>query len=584
MRLEYLEDRLSPATVNWVGNGDGLSWGDPQNWSGGALPAAADDVVINTAPPDVVVIHDSGTDTIHSLQSQNGVLLSGGSLTIAAGSAINNTLTLSGTLTANANLDLTNLMQTDGELNGSGTVTISGQWTFGGGLESGLGHTVLNGAATLSGGYFTTFTDRTVDNHGTATIPADDGITLSGAAVWNNLAGSNFFLQGSADVGNPFASGNVQFNNGGTLKQTGGTGASSIDVPLINTGTVEVPEGALTLAAGSQNNGIVKLAAGTTLSLSQWTGTGMFNLAAGSRLNISDVSTLQAGGTINLAADSLVMVGDSFTVASGATITGAAGDLRVSTFGNLTVAGSVTARNLTVAGGTVTVTGAVTVQNLTQNGTVTGTGNVTINGQWTWTRGEMSGTGHTILHGTATLRGGFYSTLIDRTVDSTAAVTVPAGEGITWSGDAVWNNQAGASFVLQDNARVDNFLATTNAAFNNAGVLEKVGSGTATIAIKVVNSGEVKLTNRATGALRIDADCTQTTAGRLTFVVGGPNPGHDFARLQITGVATLAGTLNVSFINGEPPGGHRILTYGSQNGRFDTSTFPETYDATGVLV
>ncbi len=581
--LEQLEDRLSPATVNWVGNGDGLSWGDPQNWSTGALPAVADDVVINTAP-DVVIIHDSGTDTIDSLQSQNALLISGGSLTIAANSAINNDLILSGTLTANANLDLVNLTQTDGELSGSGTITISGQWTFSGGLQSGTGRTVLNGTATLTGGFLTTVTDRVVNNNGTATIPDDEGLTLSGDAVWNNLAGSNFFLQGNADIGNSFASTNARFNNAGTVEQTGATGASSIDVPLVNTGTVEIPEGAMTLAPGSQHNGTVDLGAGATLTLSQWTGTGTFNLAAGSRLNTSDTSTLQRGGTINLATGSLLVTGDSLTVAAGATISGATGDVRVPTFGNLMVDGTVNVRSLTVADSSVAVTGAVTVQNLTQYGTVTGTGNVTINGQWIWTRGEMSGTGHTILHGTATLRGGFFSTLIDRTVDSTGTVTVPAGDGITWSGDAVWNNQAGSTFVLQSNARLDNFLATANASFNNAGVLEKRGSGTATIGITMVNSGELKLTNRASGVLRIDADYTQTSTGKLTIVIGGPNPSHDFAQLQVTGLATLAGMLNVSFVNGEPPGGHRVLTYGSQSGQFDTSTFPETYDATGVLV
>src|SRR5262249_15404127 len=131
--LEPLEDRLAPAMASWVGNGDGLTWGDPQNWSGNALPTAADDVIINTSADDVI-IHDSGTDSIHSLQSQNGLLLSGGSLTIADVSSINNTLTLSAaTLTTMGNLILVDLLQSDGELNGAGTVTISRQWSFSGG-------------------------------------------------------------------------------------------------------------------------------------------------------------------------------------------------------------------------------------------------------------------------------------------------------------------------------------------------------------------------------------------------------------------------------------------------------------------
>src|SRR5262249_16812060 len=139
--------------------------------------------------------------SIHTLQSQNGLLLSGGSLTIADVSSINNTLILgAATLTAMGNLTLVDLFQSDGELNGAGTVTISRQWSLSGGDESGSGRTVLTGSATLTGGFFTTFTDRAVDNRGTATIPTDEGVTLSGDAAWNNLAGSNFFLQGNARV------------------------------------------------------------------------------------------------------------------------------------------------------------------------------------------------------------------------------------------------------------------------------------------------------------------------------------------------------------------------------------------------
>src|SRR5215470_85822 len=67
--LESLEDRVTPSTVNWTGNGDGINWSDPHNWDVGRLPGSADDVTINSPP--AIIIHGSGTDTIHSFKTEN---------------------------------------------------------------------------------------------------------------------------------------------------------------------------------------------------------------------------------------------------------------------------------------------------------------------------------------------------------------------------------------------------------------------------------------------------------------------------------------------------------------------------------
>src|SRR5579883_411558 len=93
LRVEPLETRWAPAVVSWTGAGDGVNWGDPHNWSTGMLPGLNDNVFINT-DPGTTIQYTGGTNSIQTLQSQNALNITGGSLTIAASSAVNNTLFL----------------------------------------------------------------------------------------------------------------------------------------------------------------------------------------------------------------------------------------------------------------------------------------------------------------------------------------------------------------------------------------------------------------------------------------------------------------------------------------------------------
>src|SRR5436305_1864403 len=67
LHLEALEQRLVPALVTWNGQGDHTSWNDPHNWSGGALPGPADDVVINPTPAGTVEF-TQGAMTVNTLR------------------------------------------------------------------------------------------------------------------------------------------------------------------------------------------------------------------------------------------------------------------------------------------------------------------------------------------------------------------------------------------------------------------------------------------------------------------------------------------------------------------------------------
>ena len=77
---------------NSTGNG---FWDVAENWDGGVLPTATDDVLLN-APDGHEVIFRTGTATIRSLTSTTPFTLSGGTLTVEQTVQVNNTFKLAG--------------------------------------------------------------------------------------------------------------------------------------------------------------------------------------------------------------------------------------------------------------------------------------------------------------------------------------------------------------------------------------------------------------------------------------------------------------------------------------------------------
>src|ERR1043165_7069983 len=87
--FEPLERRGLMAAVNWTGGGDGVTWTDARNWSSNpVLPGAADDVVISLPAANPTISLSSGTQSIHSLLSDEAMNLTGGTLSVAAASQI----------------------------------------------------------------------------------------------------------------------------------------------------------------------------------------------------------------------------------------------------------------------------------------------------------------------------------------------------------------------------------------------------------------------------------------------------------------------------------------------------------------
>lgn len=99
-------------------------------------------------------------------------------------------------------------------------------------------------------------------------------------------------------------------------------------------------------------------------------------------------------------------------------------------------------------------------------------------------------------------------------------------------------------------------------------------SGNGTLAANVSNGGEVRPGTSA-GALSIQGDFTQTAAGRLRLELGGLQAGTQFDQLNVTGVATLDGSLTVSYLGGftlAAGQSFRVLIFSSRAGDFATTT------------
>src|SRR4051812_45914315 len=85
LRLERLEDRTVPSTVQWSGGPTGLgtNWLEPTNWVGGAEPGDKDDAVIGSGGASEITL--AGNAKVHSVVVSPALRITAGSLTIGTG-------------------------------------------------------------------------------------------------------------------------------------------------------------------------------------------------------------------------------------------------------------------------------------------------------------------------------------------------------------------------------------------------------------------------------------------------------------------------------------------------------------------
>jgi YD repeat-containing protein len=401
--LEHLEDRILLSVVNWI-NTAGGDWDTPGNWSTGQVPGAADDAVITYS--NITVTHDTNSsDSINSITSQAGLILSGGTLTVASTLDSTNAVTLEGgTLTHAIVTPDTTITSTPsgGTLNGvtlNGTLDMTqnsgAQVTVINGLT--LNSTIELGGASGTSNYASLFFGssgdgfaQTVSGTGTIQFGLNSGAVDYLYSFSNETLtfGPSITIQGG--VNSQIDAQSAGIDNQGTIAESTSGGQLTVNaIDWTNAGSINVSNGASAALDGSWSN----------------SATGQITVT-GATLNLGDQSSSSANawsnaGTIS-ASNSTVNLGGLFTLAGLGRFTPSSGTVNlVGTLDNMgttlaldATTGSWNLLGGTLEGGTYTASGGAELIVTSTGGTLDG---VTLNGTLDMT--QYSGAQVTVING-----------------------------------------------------------------------------------------------------------------------------------------------------------------------------------------
>jgi hypothetical protein len=510
---------------------------------------------------------------------------SNGGVLVIGSTSITNTGGTIKAVGANSNVSLVGSLGTSGLTISGGTYTTSG-----GGVIYGYGGTTFDG------------TTNPVTNSGTLIVPSvgnppniNAGGTLkntgtiqllpnaSGAQIFLQLVGGeNLTLAGSGTlimgdgtnnaynnqpvIGDDFGGGGI-LTNQSTIEGTGAIAPGTLG--LINSGTINanVPVGTNSLllnvccegASGIVNNGTMEASKGGMLQIypyNSFSNTGTLNAASGSTIYFNNnggpflnlVNGTLTGGTYNVAG-TLEIPGNITTNDAKITLTGKASQILNPNTNALE--GFVT----NAPKGSFDLKGS---QSFISAGTFTNQGAILVGVGSTFTVG--SGGSYLQTEGKTTVNGKLALSTSEEKIDEPESDSDPAAA----------------------NVRV-----AKGSLFGNGG----------TVAAHVYSSGTVIPADSlsTTGKLAIAGAYTQTAAGALDANIAGANTGQ-FNVLNVTGAATIGGTLNIGLLDKFIPAvgdTFEILTAKKVTGTFatvngtkinDSEHFTVTYNADNVTL
>jgi uncharacterized repeat protein (TIGR01451 family) len=364
---------------------------------------------------------------------------------------------------------------------------------------------------------------------------------------------------------------------------------------------VEALSGILRLNKGGTSSGSYAAATGATLDFGGGTHT----------ISLSAANSISGGGTVRFSNGTTTIGGSgNYAVAGNTDING----------GTLSANLAATTAKMTISGGTLqgsnglTVTQVMTWTAGTQSGcgaTTIASGatlTITANGDCVYTAGVQL-TGRTLnIAGTATLSGTnslcaqsgainnsglfdvvsnvniFWNGGSSAVLNNTGTLRKSGGGGTsTWSSIAV--NNAGNVEALSGILSLSSFTQNSGVTMLNGGSLSKSSGtfnfyggmlqGAGIITGNVANVGGTVSPGMSPGVLHIAGNYTQGPTGTLNIELGGVISGTQYDLLDVTGAASLNGTLNVSLINSFTPISgtvFRIVNFSTRSGDFITET------------
>jgi hypothetical protein len=430
----------------------------------------------------------------------------------------------------------------------------------------------LDNQGAIIGGAFFAKPGSTVTNEGTIIIPDsrasfnvlggmfEQNGSISGPGTLDFTNSTATFMAGAVNDVGALVVVNSTLTSADALMNLGDIRGSTINAGVVNPGNLFVRgnttiNGPFTNAAGMTVTVIGELDAPANLTCTQGiTNNGAIVLRPGTDDENGFVTLTVTGGMLTNAPDAAITVQHNNT--------GGAAFLN----GALDNQGTLTILQGTDLTGTVLNSGTITAQGVQG-------GDLTV---------HAAGSAPAFVN-TGTVTVGSLRALIVEGGDLANAGSVTVGSFGILSVDGNYT-QTGGQTLLSAGILIGGSLVDLE-----GGVL----AGTGVINASVLNNSEVDVGQPGSpGVLTIVGDYTQTAGGVLVIEIGGLNPGTDFDQLNITGLATLDGTLTVNLINGFVPNSgdsFTVMNSGSGFGTFatlngDGPLFTPTFDSTDVTL
>jgi hypothetical protein len=472
-----------------------------------------------------------------------------------------------GTITANQSTPIVFLPSSAG-LNNQGTLSVLTGDTMQIGTASGGALTNFSGT-TLTGGTYSVGGTLQFGASGASIVTDAANISLTGAGAQMINFGNTSLLTNLATI---TSAGSLTLGTSwGTFTTTGN---------FTNDGT---------LAVGSGDKFIVDLSdsltnfSGTTLTGGAYKVTGTLQFA-GANIVTNDASITLTGagskivnqsGANALANFATNATGSSFTLGKGRSFTTAGnftnhGYLSIAAGDTFDVNGNLTNfSGATLTGGTYSVSGILEFDGAA---IVTNSANITL-GSATAKIENQSAANALLGFTTNTSAGKF-------TLSGNANLTTNGG---SFTNAGLFTVSTGSTFTVGGSSY--NFTQTAGTttidgtlAGASAGALDLNGGnlyGTGTLDYGVVDTATITPGNSATstGKLQVDGTYAQNTGGALDVTIGGTTAGTKFDQLNVSGTASLNGTLNITLASGYTPAiGNTfdILNASTINGSFST--------------
>lgn len=612
-------------TLSWVDAASGL-WDSPANWNENRVPNDADTVCITVDGEYTVELR--GRHTVEAVVVGSGTTVTPGPTLEISDVNGHMTVTTSAMVHGSGRLSIDFFSSSPGNfgvLDGAGDVTLVGRLDWGGeiagtGAFVAEGPTALTRSPRLRGRTVVTEGPVTVEDNVTVDLSEDATLENRGTMIWEEVGTSERGVRGVGSA--PHGT----FVNVGTLRQQGDNRVA-FDVPVANTGAVEVVSGQVQFRKDTDHRGAAfTVADGARLEFSNQNIAGVFPLHV-----VDAATTADIAGTLAVLKAAILTVSADWTVAGTVELEPSAGEAWLTGDGDLTTAGLVWGPGTVITGdGAFVVTGDNPAMPSDQRGgilrgrTLRVAGSLTISsiatlewggrlevgagGEVVVVRGLRAGprAGAVANEGTLTVARRL---AIDVLIESSGTIVVEDGVqfliargGLSCMGGTI-DVDAGEELRLEGGVgRLDGcgisgggkVTAWTDAEFVVDGAGATVG-GSATLETSATGvlsgMGPVTVaggTLRSAGAFRPGASpgtfavvgSLMQQGGTVEVELGGLVPGTEHDRITTTGTFTADGTLVVTFVDlYRPVVGDRfvIATCGVCAGAFDRVTPPGDY-------